>query len=288
MAEHATTPAVDPVAACGDLCAHLFSEPMRIRDALTHEIDRPFHVAPHTHDGMLQLDVIDGCSGTAWIDETRRPLHGVTVMATYPGRSHGYELLPGRAASRVYLVKMSVERGWPFIRGHALPQLTTALPPQDALVDAMQAVVRYAALPGSQPLLLLARLAEAIALWPTGNAAADHHAGRHGDDPQLAPAVRLIEARPADPPSVEELAEAANLSPRHFARRFKKVFGATPHDMVTACRLQQARQLLLSRRLLVHQVADQLGFSSVATFSRWFSHEAGISPSQYQSDPSTL
>jgi AraC-like DNA-binding protein len=276
----------DATAARRDLAARLLAEPARLEDALTHTVEQAFHVAPHAHDDQLQLDLICGCSGTAWIDGQRHKLRDVTVMLVWPGQSHGYELLPGQSPSRVYLLKIHVEEDWPFIAGHVLPSLTTGLMPQEALRDAMQAVVRYNSLASRPMLLMLARLTEVLAYWPTG-ASGQAPAADIGD-PQIAPAMHLIDARPADPPTIDELAEACNLSPRHFARRFKRSCGATPHDVITARRLNHAKSLLLARRLLVHQVADQLGFSSVATFSRWFSHETGIPPSQYQSDPSIL
>ncbi|NBB96242.1 MAG: helix-turn-helix domain-containing protein [Planctomycetes bacterium] len=287
MVRPAPQPVADTLAPRRDLCAKLFAEPERLETALTHQIDSPFHVAPHVHDRLLQLDVIDGCSGTTWLDGHRHELHDLSVMVTRPERSHGYELLPGREPSRVYVIKLRVEWDWSVARQGGMPALMTGLAPRAALADAAQAVVRFASLASPPVALMLARLAEAVALWPAEDDA-DRPPVPDSEDPQLTPAIRLIEARPADPPSVEELAEATCLSPRHFARRFKRAFAATPHDVITARRLQHAKQLLLGRRLLVNQVADRLGFSSMATFSRWFSHETGVPPSRYQSDPSTL
>ena len=36
------------------------------------------------------------------------------------------------------------------------------------------------------------------------------------------------------------------------------------------------------------EVADELGFSSPAAFSRWFTRLAGQSPKQYREDPTQL
>lgn len=288
MAANDTPPADTPGDALRNLAATLLIEPGRLVDALTHDVDGPFHVAPHTHEDLLQLDLVTGCSGTAWIDGNRHALSDSSALATYPGQQHGYELLPGRDAARVYLLKIRIENTCPLIAQRTLPELTSALAPQDALADAMQAVIRMNALPNRPSTLMVARLTEAMALWPTGDEPAGVYSEHPPEDPHLARAVHLIENRPADPPSVQELAEAASLSPRHFARRFKQAFHATPHQMITARRLEAARQLLLGRRLKVHQVADQLGFSSVATFSRWFSNAAGVSPARYQTDPSIL
>lgn len=288
MAESVTSPATASHDALRDLLARLLQDPSRLTGPLTHEIDAPFHVAPHAHTDLLQLDLVTGCSGTAWIDDARHSLRDTTAMLSYPGQRHGYELLPGRGTSRVYLIKIRVEPDWPVLARRPLPDLTTGLAENEALVDAIQAVIRLLSMPNTPALLLLARLAESLAIWPTGSEPQGVYREQAAPDRQLAAAIDLIDTRPADPPSVDELAEAAALSPRHFARRFKQAFAATPHEMITARRLQRAKQLLLTRRLKVHQVADQLGFSSVATFSRWFSHAAGVSPSRYQTDPSIL
>jgi len=64
--------------------------------------------------------------------------------------------------------------------------------------------------------------------------------------------------------------------------------GATPHTYITARRFALARQVLSQDRLKINQVADQLGFGSVATFSRWFSQQAGISPSKFREDPGMM
>jgi len=46
--------------------------------------------------------------------------------------------------------------------------------------------------------------------------------------------------------------------------------------------------MLLQDRLKTHQIADALGFSSSATFSRWFSHHAGVSPGRFRQDPHVM
>lgn len=272
-------------AAVRDLCSRLFADPARLAQTLTHVIARPFSISAHQHRGLLQFDLLDGCTGRAYSDGRWTAISGVTAMVSYPGQVHGYELSPGEPPSRVYHFKLQVQRPWPVVRHRPLPMLATGLSRPAGLIEALDAMMRLSRLNPQRPTLLLVRLAEVLTLWPGGPTepgTADEMA-----DEALAAALRLIEARLTRPPSLEELARAAHLSPRHLARQFRMRLGCTPHAYMAARRLDQARQMLLGQRFKVHQVADALGFGSVATFSRWFHQHAGVSPTQYRRMPTT-
>ena len=55
--------------------------------------------------------------------------------------------------------------------------------------------------------------------------------------------------------SLEALAKRVCLSPRHFARRFKGVFGGTPAAFVKNLRLDEARRRLTERTQAIENVA---------------------------------
>lgn len=63
-------------------------------------------------------------------------------------------------------------------------------------------------------------------------------------------------------------AAAAGYSPSHFARLFRHVTGHTFHEHIDACRLERAKKLL-NENVPHKSVAEQLGFASISTFSRW-------------------
>lgn len=81
--------------------------------------------------------------------------------------------------------------------------------------------------------------------------------------------------------SLAQLANVAALSPYHFLRRFKAAFHVTPHQMLTAIRLQRAKQLL-SRGLPAAQVAAAVGLTDQAHLTRCFAQRYGITPVRYQ------
>jgi transcriptional regulator GlxA family with amidase domain len=82
--------------------------------------------------------------------------------------------------------------------------------------------------------------------------------------------------------SVEALAERAFMSPRNFARAFRREVGVTPAAYVTDLRLERARLELESGDLPVEAVARRCGFGTVETMRRTFRRRLNTSPAQYR------
>ena len=82
--------------------------------------------------------------------------------------------------------------------------------------------------------------------------------------------------------SLEELARISCLSKFHFLRLFKQVFHKTPHQFIIEVRMKKGMQLLRDPRTEVKQVAKQLGFENVSSFSRLFYNQHQIYPSQFR------
>ncbi len=81
--------------------------------------------------------------------------------------------------------------------------------------------------------------------------------------------------------TLKELATAAGYSPWHAARLFKEVIGKTPFDYIRARRLTQAALLLRDGEMKIVDVAMDFVFDSHEGFTRAFSREFGMAPSQY-------
>ncbi len=84
------------------------------------------------------------------------------------------------------------------------------------------------------------------------------------------------------PIDLERIAAEAELSRFHFLRLFKDAFGETPHAYVTRCRLERAMELLARSDMAVTQVCFEVGFSSLGSFSAWFSRHVGRSPDRFR------
>jgi len=91
-----------------------------------------------------------------------------------------------------------------------------------------------------------------------------------------------INAMFAEPVTLPELARVACLSPNHLLRSFRKVFGATPHQVLTDRRFQEAKRLLATTELSVTEICLAAGFESLGSFSWLFRKRYGSGPSQYR------
>jgi AraC family transcriptional regulator len=78
--------------------------------------------------------------------------------------------------------------------------------------------------------------------------------------------------------SLGRLAEVARMSPTHFLRLYRDVFGQTPHKDVVATRLAAARDLLLRSSLGVSEICRTLSFENRCAFARVFKQFYGVSP----------
>jgi transcriptional regulator GlxA family with amidase domain len=82
--------------------------------------------------------------------------------------------------------------------------------------------------------------------------------------------------------SVEILAARAQLSPRHFSRRFTTAVGNTPAEFVSLARLREARDRLTDTHRSIESIAKSVGFGSADVFRRQFEHRFGIAPRNYR------
>lgn len=82
--------------------------------------------------------------------------------------------------------------------------------------------------------------------------------------------------------TIDDMARTAMFSKFHFTRLFQQVTGVSPGRFLSAIRLQEAKNLLLSTSLSVTEISHQVGYSSVGTFSSRFKSSVGLSPSAYR------
>jgi transcriptional regulator GlxA family with amidase domain len=81
---------------------------------------------------------------------------------------------------------------------------------------------------------------------------------------------------------VEALADRAAMSPRNFARSFRREIGLTPAAYVEALRVERARQCLEQDSDPIERVADRCGFGTPETMRRAFARRVGIAPADYR------
>lgn len=90
-----------------------------------------------------------------------------------------------------------------------------------------------------------------------------------------------------DSVSLADAAHAACLSPFHFHRAFRSVFGMTPHRYALQHRLERARHLLRATNRSITEICLETGFESLGSFSSLFRRIYGITPSECRSPRSS-
>jgi AraC-like DNA-binding protein len=99
---------------------------------------------------------------------------------------------------------------------------------------------------------------------------------------------RLLRARDAmdrayaQPLDVGAVAAVAHISPAHFSRCFRDVFGETPHRYLQRRRIERSMFLLRETDRSVTDICMDVGFTSLGTFSRTFRRIVGETPSGYR------
>ena len=94
-----------------------------------------------------------------------------------------------------------------------------------------------------------------------------------------------IEAHLEETIGLSDLASASLFSPWHSHRLFQEYTGLTPASYIRRLRLAKAALRLKNENIHIIDVAFDLGFGSVDGFTRSFSREFGMCPSDYAADP---
>ena len=89
----------------------------------------------------------------------------------------------------------------------------------------------------------------------------------------------LMDRDYAEPLDVPAMAQAALMSPAHFARKFRAAYGETPHAYLMTRRIERAKALLRQGRS-VSDTCVAVGCTSLGSFGSRFTETAGVPPSR--------
>lgn len=99
---------------------------------------------------------------------------------------------------------------------------------------------------------------------------------------RLKRAKDYMQANLAESISLADIAAATGLSRMHFAARFRDATGLRPHEYLLRRRIERARELLLSSRLPLVEIAFEVGFKTQAHFTTVFARFVGETPNVWR------
>ena len=93
--------------------------------------------------------------------------------------------------------------------------------------------------------------------------------------------INFLEANVQDQHQVNDLVDHFNISRSSLQALFNKYTGQTPKAYINSLRLKRSKLMIHDSKYTLSEIASQLGYGSIQYFSRAFSKEFGISPSNY-------
>ena len=110
----------------------------------------------------------------------------------------------------------------------------------------------------------------------------DDGTGQGAGGGRLVAAMRFIRGNAVRPLSVEEIAEAVNLTASGLAALFRRRGLESPARLVAAARMEYAARELASTNRRVADIALDCGLSEHSALTRAFTHAFGESPAAYR------
>ena len=98
---------------------------------------------------------------------------------------------------------------------------------------------------------------------------------------QLIRAKNMMEEDLSRKVNIATLAKEATLSKFHFVRCYKNAFGLSPYQYILNKRLERSMELLNEGKWMVTDVAYQVGFNDIYSFSKSFKKHFNACPSRF-------
>lgn len=255
----------------------------RFGRASVYRINKP--LAPHAHREGHLVFMVEGSPAQVVVEGTAHPVDTDRAVAVSPWQPHEFRPTDwGRGA--VFLVLYLSPRwfqelsGGSVLRFGAAP-LTTSRTVQRGIdnVAAMlldgitglrfQCALHDLALAAFETSWAIAP-AEPIATWPRLS------------DYRIRNALKLMNERVSDVCALDRIARDAGLSRPHFYKLFRQNLGVTPNMYLNTLRVERSIVRLTQTGDPVTAIGLDLGFASQASFTRFFSNNVGIAPTDYR------
>jgi AraC-like DNA-binding protein len=240
-------------------------------------------MVPHAHREGHLLFHVEGDPGEVCVDGRAIPLGPGQAVAVNPWQTHYYsQPFPGGrtlvlvAYIRPTWFRSAVgSRAWTLRFGRPAIEVSGVL---GRLIDVSAMLDRVQDDPAVGRWLLTLTEYCFDQSW-RGSDAAGRFVGVH--DFRLRKAIQLLE-RVCEPVEFDTIAREAGLSRPHFYKLFRQQIGVTPNIYLNSLRMEHAIERLTGTNEPVAAIGLELGFSSQASFSRFFIANGVVPPSTYR------
>lgn len=252
---------------------------------------RPGEMPSHTHKHhhvfvpLAGAVTIKGTSrdGTPTI---RRPRTG-QISVTPAGARYSASWQEELEYVMVYLSQEFIARATIDFQANRGAQITGVCGPQDALIRSIGQALA-AEVDSGQPhgRLYAESLVNTLAIhllrhYSTDSVVADI---RFGGLPahRLRRVTEFIEENLENDLSLAEIAQAADLSPYHFARSFKQTTGMSPIQFLMQRRIEYAKSMLAETEMPIAEIGLSAGFKNQSHFTTLFRRLTTMTPKSYR------
>lgn len=231
-----------------------------------HSLTQALRVRPHRHD-YWQLQWVDG----PWVflaGSEKLMLSKNHLVLIPPGVLHGFEHVGKGETYGSILFQRPTEK-WSgetlVIKGGKFIK---------AWIRCAEELVRAGS--GRSSPLVMAPLIDALFAFQTAERPSP------GEPALVKRARAYVESHPGSSLTVQGMAEFLGLNRTYLTGVFKKTTGQTVKHYIDQYRLGLAKGMLRFGDFSISQVADQLGYPDVFTFSKFFKKHANVTPSDYR------
>ncbi|RVX46743.1 AraC family L-rhamnose operon transcriptional activator RhaR [Nonomuraea polychroma] len=260
-----------------------------------HRLD--LDIESHAHD-FLEIAVIGTGRGRHVTSQGEHPLRRGQVIVLRPGAWHGLRdcadlvvancCLSAQALraelAALYDIPMLRRTLWtdPVASGtHGVAVVTVDPAAAEEAIAEISLLERDLGADQGRPGRVLGRLITVLGILADGRDP-ERETLEPAIHPAVAATVARLEAAPAHPWRLDDLARAVNLDPTYLGRLFRRYVGLTPLDFLARLRAERAATLLAHSALPAARVGAAVGWDDPTYFARRFRTLVGLTPTEYR------